>query len=132
MTTEEQFRERTKQFALEVLRAAGDVPGSLAGNVLVKQLIRSATSVGANYRAACHARSKPDFIAKLSIAQEECDESVYWIELLGALELFGRRRCIATARRRSGDYRDADEFHQDGPFPPITAAHSRKNLKLKM
>ncbi len=89
MTTEEQFRERTKQFALEVLRAAGDVPGSLASNVLVKQLIRSATSVGANYRAACHARSKPDFIAKLSIAQEECDESVYWIELLGALELFG-------------------------------------------
>jgi len=87
VTTEEQFRERTKNFALAVLRAVENVPGSLAGNVLVKQLIRSATSVGANYRAACHARSKPDFIAKLSIAQEECDESVYWIELLGAMNI---------------------------------------------
>ena len=88
MTSEEQFRERTKQFAVDVLRAVEDVPRSLAAGVLSKQLIRSATSVGANYRAACHARSKPDFIAKLGIAQEECDESVYWIELLGALAIW--------------------------------------------
>jgi four helix bundle protein len=59
----------------------------MAGNVLVRQLVRSATSVGANYRAACHARSKADFVAKLCIAQEECDESVYWIELLGAMNI---------------------------------------------
>jgi four helix bundle protein len=53
--------------------------------IIARQLMRSATSVGANYRAACRAKSRPDFIAKMSIVEEEADESLYWLELLGEL-----------------------------------------------
>jgi len=60
---------------------------SVSGQVIVKQLIRSATSVGANYRSACRARSKAEFIAKLQIALEESDETLYWLELLKELRL---------------------------------------------
>jgi len=78
----EEMKERTKRFALSVLKFAESVPGTMEGVILAKQLIRSGTSVGANYRAACRARSKAEFASKLQIAQEEADESAYWIELL--------------------------------------------------
>ena len=77
----------TKQFALRVIRLVDALPGSLSSQVVGKQLLRSATSVGANYRAACRARSKAEFRAKLGIVEEEADESVYWLELLGESEL---------------------------------------------
>ncbi|MGA9119920.1 MAG: four helix bundle protein [Bacteroidota bacterium] len=94
MSYEDTFKERTKDYALRVLLAVQRVPGSLIGDVLVKQIVRSATSVGANYRSACRAKSKPDFIAKLSIALEECDESEYWVELLGAMKILGEKECL--------------------------------------
>ena len=77
----------TKQFALRVIRLVDALPGSLSSQVVGKQLLRSATSVGANYRAACRAGSKAEFRAKLGIVEEEADESVYWLELLGESEL---------------------------------------------
>ena len=95
MDFEEQFKERTKEFALSVLRTVERVPTTAVAGVLVKQLIRSATSVGANYRAACRARSPADFIAKLAIAQEESDESEYWLELLGSLDLIRKDECLS-------------------------------------
>ena len=78
----EEFRKRTKAFALRIVRLAEALPASKTGSVMGKQLLRCGTSVGANYRAACRARSRAEFVAKMGIVEEECDESVYWMELL--------------------------------------------------
>ena len=78
----EELKVRTKAFALRVIKLVEAMPRSLAAQVIGKQLLRSATSVGANYRAACRAQSHAEFAAKLSIVVEEADETVYWLELL--------------------------------------------------
>jgi len=75
--------QRTKQFALRILTMADHLPKSAAGRAIGHQLIRSATSIGANYRAACRARSRAEFAAKIGVVAEEADESVYWLELIG-------------------------------------------------
>jgi four helix bundle protein len=80
--TQEEMKARTKQFALRVIRLVQSLPQNLVADVLGKQLLRSGTSVGANYRAACRAKSTGDFIHKLSTVEEEADESIYWLELL--------------------------------------------------
>jgi four helix bundle protein len=80
--TPEEMKKRTKQFGLEIIRLVENIGNSLAARVIGGQLIRAATSVGANYRAACKARSKAEFIAKLGISEEEADESAYWLEML--------------------------------------------------
>ena len=77
-----QLLPRSKQFALRVMKLVDALPKSRSTDVIGKQLLRSATSVGANYRAACRGRSKAEFIAKLGIVEEECDETLYWFELL--------------------------------------------------
>ena len=82
LTTAAEFRQRTKQFALRVIRLVESLPQRRTADVIGKQFIRSGTSVGANYRAACRARSPQEFRAKLGIVEEEADESIYWIELL--------------------------------------------------
>jgi len=79
---EQELKDRTKQFALRVIRMVEALPKSVIGNVIGKQLLRSGTSVGANYRAACRGKSKADFTAKLGIVVEESDECCYWLELL--------------------------------------------------
>lgn len=76
------MRRRTKRFALQVISFTEALPKRRVCEVIGKQLMRSATSVGANYRAACRGRSTADFIAKLGIVLEEADESLYWMELL--------------------------------------------------
>jgi four helix bundle protein len=81
-TTPEQLRNRTKEFALRIVRLFRALPHSQEAQIMGKQLLRSGTSVGANYRAACRARSKAEFIAKLGVVVEEADESAFWLELL--------------------------------------------------
>ncbi len=76
------LKERTKRFALEIINLVESLHKGRIADILGRQLLRSGTSVGANYRAACRARSSADFIAKLGIVEEEIDESIYWIELL--------------------------------------------------
>lgn len=78
------MKRRTKDFALRVMKVVDALPNTTTGRELGKQLIRSGCSVGANYRAACRGRSRKDFIAKFAIADEEADESVYWLELISA------------------------------------------------
>lgn len=80
--TSEEMKARTKQFALRVIKLVESLPNTKNSAVIGKQLLRSGTSVGANYRAVCRAKSTPDFINKLAIVEEEADESMYWIELL--------------------------------------------------
>ncbi len=82
---EREFKRRTKHFALRVIRlieVLEALPYNLNARVIGKQLIRSATSVGANYRSACRAKSTADIIAKLSLVEEEADESLFWMELV--------------------------------------------------
>jgi four helix bundle protein len=77
-----ELQNRTKQFALRVLKLIDIFPHTAAGRAISNQLVRAATSVGANYRSACRARSRAEFAAKLGIAVEEADESLYWLELV--------------------------------------------------
>ena len=77
-----EFKQRTKLFALRVIRLVESLPCTRTANTIGNQLIRSGTSVGANYRAACRARSNAEFIAKMGIVEEEADESMFWMELL--------------------------------------------------
>jgi four helix bundle protein len=74
--------QRTKRFAVDVIRFCTSLPRSVEGDIIKRQLIRSACSVGANYRAAFRGRSPAEFVAKLGIAEEECDETLYWLELI--------------------------------------------------
>ena len=77
-----ELQDRTKRFALRVLNLVDALPRTAAGRAISTQLVRAATSVGANYRSACRARSRAEFAAKLGIAVEEADESLYWLELV--------------------------------------------------
>jgi len=81
-TVNEDLRERTKRFAIRILRLYRALPPKEDARVIGRQLLRSGTSVGANYRAACRARSRAEFIAKLGVVLEESDESLFWLELL--------------------------------------------------
>ncbi len=76
------LRHRTKAFAVRVVKLVDALPATRAAGVIGQQLMRSATSVGANYRSACRGRSQAEFIAKLGIVEEEADETIYWFELL--------------------------------------------------
>ena len=87
-----ELKARTKTFSLRVIKLVNALPHSLASQVIGKQLLRAATSVGANYRAACRAQSKSDFAAKISIVLEEADESLYWLELIGESGLIKAER----------------------------------------
>jgi four helix bundle protein len=77
-----ELQDRTKQFALRVLNLVDALPRSAGSRAISMQLVRAATSVGANYRSACRARSRAEFAAKLGVALEEADESLYWLELV--------------------------------------------------
>jgi len=76
------LRERTRSLSLRIIRLFRSLPASEDARIIGRQLLRAGTGVGANYRAVCRARSRPDFVSKLGIVIEECDETVYWLELL--------------------------------------------------
>lgn len=76
------LQDRTKQFALRVVNLVEALPDTRAGRIFANQVGRSACSVAANYRAACRAKSKADFIAKLGIVEEEADETLFWLEMI--------------------------------------------------
>jgi len=76
------LKKRTKRFALRVLKLVAALPNTVAGRAIGGQLVRSGTSVGSNYRAACRGRSRAEFVAKLVVVEEEADESAFWMELI--------------------------------------------------
>lgn len=86
----QELKQRTKQFALRCIKLAQALPNTPLGRHIRGQLIRSSTSVAANYRAACLAQSKAGFIAKLSIVVEEIDESLFWLEIIVEQELLSK------------------------------------------
>lgn len=77
-----EMKNRTKTYALTIIKLVQGLPNTPTVRVIGNQLLRSGTSVGANYRASCRAKSQADFIAKMGIVEEEADESIYWMELL--------------------------------------------------
>lgn len=80
--TEEQFKQRTKQYSLRIIQLVDSLPDGVIASTIGRQLLRAGTSVGANYRAACRGKSKADTLSKLAIVEEEADETLYWMELL--------------------------------------------------
>jgi four helix bundle protein len=92
----DELRQRTRAFALRIIRLVEALPQTRSAEVIGKQLLRCGTSVGANYRASCRAKSQADFVAKMGIVEEEADESIYWMELLVESDLVKRERIVRT------------------------------------
>jgi four helix bundle protein len=101
--TRDELKARTKQFALRAINLCESLPRESASNIIANQLIRAGTSVGANYRAACRARSTKDFVNKLGVVIEESDESAYWMELIIEAKLMPEYRV-------TGLLKEADEL----------------------
>jgi four helix bundle protein len=95
MRNEPELKRRTKAFALRILKLVDALPKTIAGRVLASQIVRSGTSVAANYRAACRARSTAEFIAKMGIVEEESDETLFWLELLEESDLVSAPKLVA-------------------------------------
>jgi four helix bundle protein len=87
-----ELQQRTKNFALRILKLIERLPNTIGGRILANQLARSGTSVGANYRAACRARSRAEFASKLGTVVEEADESLYWLEIIRDGNFIGHKR----------------------------------------
>lgn len=87
-----EFKERTFQFSMRIIHLVEKLPASVMGDVFGRQLLRCATSVGANYRAASRAKSDRDFLNKMKICEEEIDETLYWLELIKRAELFAETK----------------------------------------
>jgi len=87
LQNEPDLKKRTKAFALRILKLVDALPKTTAGRALASQIVRSGTSIAANYRAACRAKSTADFIAKMGIVEEEVDETLFWLELLEESDL---------------------------------------------
>jgi len=100
--TERELKDRTKAFALRVLKLIDTLPDTRSGRVLAGQLGRSGTSVGANYRAACRSRSTAEMISKLSVVEEEADESAFWMELVADHGLLARTK-LASLLQEAGE-----------------------------
>jgi len=98
----DEFKARTQKLALRIGRLADVLPSSRSADIYGKQLIRSSSSVGANYRAVCRAKSLADMINKLKIVEEEADETLYWLELVAESNLVPRER-IADLMRETNE-----------------------------
>ncbi len=85
--TNQELKNRTKNFSLRIITLVNQLPNTRAGNTIANQIIRSGTSVAANYRAACRARSARDFTSKITIVEEESDETQFWLELIDEASL---------------------------------------------
>jgi four helix bundle protein len=88
--TPEQMKRRTKAFAVAIVKFAASLPRDPVTELIARQLVKSGTSVGANYRSSCRAKSRPDFVAKLTTAEEEADETQYWLEILVEASMVNR------------------------------------------
>jgi four helix bundle protein len=123
--TETELKVRTKQFALRILKLVEALPRSVSGRVLGGQIARSATSVAANYRAACRARSRADFVSKLGIVEEEADETGFWLELIVDTGL-------QPAAKLSPLLKEADELTAIFVSSLKTVRDGRSNPKSKL
>ena len=87
---EAQMKNRTKEFAKNIIQLCRELPNNREGRLIGDQMFRSGTSVAANYRAACRSRSRAEFISKLSIVEEEADETLFWLELIKEMNILNK------------------------------------------
>jgi len=92
--TKEELKKRTKRFALMIIKLIEELPDTKAGRTIGNQIIRSGTSVAANYRSACRSRSTADFISKVTVVEEECDETLFWLELIEESNLIRKEKLL--------------------------------------
>ena len=95
---QDEMKRRTKDFALRIIRLVEALPRNVVADTIGRQLVRSGTSVAANYRAACRAKSRADFVAKMGTVEEESDETSFWIDLLVAADLVPRPKLDALLK----------------------------------
>jgi four helix bundle protein len=124
----ENLKKRTKRFALETIKFVETLPSDKTRAVLGRQLLRSGTSVGANYRAACRAKSPADFIFKMGIVEEEADESSFWIELLLEAEKISGEKVNALLKESNelvaisvASIRTAKKTRESDSMPPVNS-----------
>ncbi|MHB0937766.1 MAG: four helix bundle protein [Armatimonadota bacterium] len=134
---EQTFKRRTKRAALDVIKLVDGLPRRLSTEVMGRQLLRSSTSVGSNYRSACRGKSRPDMISKLHIVEEETDESIFWLEMLcesGALKKdfcaplmqeYGEILAMTVASIKTLQLREADDKNRK-------QVERQNNLKSKI
>ena len=122
--TKEELKIRTKQFALMIIKLVEDMPNTKAGHTIGNQIIRSGTSVAANYRAACRARSNADFISKITIVEEECDETLFWLELIVEADLLKKEKL-------QGMLKEADELTAIFTASGKTARQNNPQSKIR-
>ena len=118
----EELKKRTKKFALRIIKLADALPNTPAGRTIANQIVRSGTSVAANYRASCRGRSMAEFISKLGNVVEETDESAFWLELIVDAKLM-------TKQRVSPLLNEANELTAIFTSSIITAKNNIKNKK---
>jgi len=99
----EALKDRTKKFAVNVIELCNSLNSSKASSVITYQLVKSATSTGANYRAACRARSKAEFFSKICIVVEEADETEYWLEIINEANLTDKREKLVSLIKESNE-----------------------------
>ena len=90
----EELKKRTKEFGLRIINLYDELSKTKKGQIIGNQLIRAGTSVGANYRAACRAKSNADFVYKIQIVEEEADESAFWLELISEANIINKKRLV--------------------------------------
>ncbi len=118
------LKARTKSFALRVVRMVSALPSGKVAEVIGRQVLRSATSVGANYRAACRARTRAEYVAKMGIVEEEADETLYWMELISEAGLIPKTRVADLMK-------EANELVAIMVSSIRTARSKKKDVKLE-
>jgi four helix bundle protein len=101
--TKDELKDRTKKFALEIVKLVDELPNTLSARTIANQIIRSGTSVASNYRSACRARSNADFVSKITVVEEESDETLFWLEMIVDGKLLKKERVL-------GLLKEADEL----------------------
>jgi len=119
----EELKARTKRFALAIIKLVDELPNNRAGNTIGGQLSRSGTSVAANYRTACRARSGADFISKITVVEEESDESLFWLEMIEESGLLKKNDELIRLKR------EADELTAIFTAAGKTSRQKNQNIK---
>ena len=122
--TKDELKNRTKQFALQVIKLVDELPNTIAGRAIGNQIIRSGTSIASNYRAACRGRSNADFISKITVVEEESDETLFWLEIIIESNLLPKERVLALVK-------EADELTAIFTASGKTAKQNNSQSKIR-
>jgi four helix bundle protein len=118
--TKDNLKNRSKQFALRILKLIGAIPKGRSENAIPDRLVRSGTSAGSNYRAACRSRSRAEFIAKIGVVEEETDKSAFWLEFISEHGL--HKRGLITRLHEEAD--ELTAIMAASESPPLGIPHS--------